>query len=180
MENVSLQHHGVKGMRWGVRRKVRGHGGPGIYFNKERRLEGAKRDLKVLDDGGHLSVGMTKKRQAVLDNRDRERLNRIINKSTNDKNSSQSDDHKAVASLRQKHISELSNAELKKLNERMNLEQNYKRMNKNTVQKGIAIVAASAATMNTILNLYDNSNRLVNAGKNVGDKIINAVGHMRT
>lgn len=181
MENNSLQHHGVKGMRWGVRRKIRGHAGPGVYIGKKRQLEGAKRDLKVLDDGGHLSVGMTKKRQAALDNRDRERLNQIINKSSkvsNTKKSIQSNDHREVSNLRKKKLSEMSNAEIQKINNRTQLEQNYKRLHPSSVKKGIAVVAASAATMNTLLNLYNNSDKIVKAGSKVSNKIIDVAGDM--
>lgn len=82
MSECELQHYGVKGMKWGVRRKrevkprygrriVRGHAGPGIYVNKKRRLEGDKRDLDYINKGGHLSIGVTKKRQAALDARDK-------------------------------------------------------------------------------------------------------------
>ena len=93
MMDAELKHYGVKGMKWGqnifskekpknrgVRRIIRGHGGPGIYIGEKRRLAGARRDLKVLDEGGHLSVGTTKKRQAAYDKRDRKKLNKIIEK----------------------------------------------------------------------------------------------------
>ena len=91
MPEYVLYHHGVKGMKWGVRKKstvkpnygrrmVRGHGGPGVYFNKERRLAGDKRDLDYLNKGGHLSVGVTKKRQAALDARDKQLIEKRIAK----------------------------------------------------------------------------------------------------
>lgn len=85
--NEELYHYGVKGMKWGVRnsvkpgygkRMVRGHGGPGVYIGKKRQLAGDKRDLEYLNKGGHLSVGVTKKRQATLDARDKRLIeNRI-------------------------------------------------------------------------------------------------------
>ena len=77
MSEVYLQHHGVKGMKWGVR-KVRGHAGPGVYVNKRRQLPGDKRDLNTLNKGGHLSVGLTKKRQEAFDNRDKTALEKRI------------------------------------------------------------------------------------------------------
>lgn len=82
--NNELYHYGVKGMKWGVRRALRGHGGPGIYGGSaKRRLAGYKSDLKVLDDGGHLSVGATKKRQDAYDRRDRANLEKRIAKTEN-------------------------------------------------------------------------------------------------
>jgi ribosomal protein L15 len=90
---TELYHHGVKGMKWGVRKKrygvgarvVRGHAGPGVYVgSKKHQLEGYKRDLDILDKGGHLSVGMTKKRQEKYDRRDRKALEQKISKLENE------------------------------------------------------------------------------------------------
>ena len=76
----TLQHHGVKGMRWGVRR-ARKHAGPGRYVTKKRQLDGDKRDLETMKKGGHLSVGLTKKRQEAFDRRDKAALEKRIDKS---------------------------------------------------------------------------------------------------
>ena len=86
--NAELYHHGVKGMKWGVRKKhsytarvIRGHAGPGVRIGSaEKRLAGAKKDLERLDRGQHLSVGLTKKRQDQYDARDRKALNKKITK----------------------------------------------------------------------------------------------------
>lgn len=72
-----LMHFGVKGMKWGVRR-ARGHTGPGRYATRKRQLDGDKRDLETLNKGGHLSVGVTKKRQTALDARDKAVLEKRI------------------------------------------------------------------------------------------------------
>ena len=82
MYENEIYHHGVKGMKWGVR-KARGHAGPGKYIGKKRQLAGYKRDLETLDKGGHLSVGITKKRQEMYDKRDRANLEKGIAKLEN-------------------------------------------------------------------------------------------------
>lgn len=123
-----LYHHGVKGMRWGVRR----------YQNK---------------DGSLTPAG--KKRY-----------------------DSMSDDAKEAVRLRQKSPSQMSNAELRKLNERTQLEQNYSRLHPNAVQRGVKIASTVAAGLGTAMTLYNNSDKVVQLGKKVGDKIVDAVGNM--
>ncbi len=91
-----LEHHGVKGMKWGVR-------------NKKSRVK-------------KLST-----------------------------------DHKTAANLRKKKPHELSNKQLQKVNARMNLEQNYRRLNPGKVEaghravKGLLGVATTATTAYTLI-----------------------------
>ena len=68
METYYLAHHGVKGMKWGVRKK---------RYSQSAR---ARRDLEALNNGQHLSRGLTKKRQAAYDARDRAALEKRIAK----------------------------------------------------------------------------------------------------
>ena len=89
-----------------------------------------------------------------------------------------SDDYVTAKSLKKKKISQMSNAELRKLNERQNLERQYKQMNKSHIAKGIAFIASAAAITNTAVNLYNNSNKLVSIGKSTGNKIIDAAGNI--
>lgn len=74
-----LMHYGVKGMKWGVR-KLRGHAGPGRYLTRKRQLDGDKKDLRYIENGGHLSVGLTKKRQENFDKRDKASIEKRIAK----------------------------------------------------------------------------------------------------
>ena len=113
-----LYHHGVKGMKWGVRR----------YQN---------------EDGTLTAAG--KKRAA--------------------KQESWSDDAKSAHELKSKSVSEMSNKELKQLNERVRLEQEYSRLNPNTAQKGWKYVVGVVGVTGTVIALYNNSNRLIDIGK---------------
>ena len=71
-----LTHYGVLGMKWGVRRR-RVTGG---YLTKSRQLKADKLNLERMNKGKHLSVGITKKRQAAYDKRDRAILEARIKK----------------------------------------------------------------------------------------------------
>lgn len=77
-----LQHHGVKGMKWGIRR------------------------------------------------------NRTQSSGTSRRKSKQSDDHVRAKELKKKKLSQLSNAELKELNNRMNLESQYRNLKRQNVSAG--------------------------------------------
>lgn len=150
--NHELYHYGVLGMKWGVRkdrrpgnvsRLVRGHAGPGVYIGKNRQLEGAKKDLKILDNGGHLSVGLTKKRQEQYDKRDRAALEKKISKLESKNTTSNakpkrvpSEDHLEAKRLKKKKLYEMTNKELETLNRRMQLEQNYKNLNRQQISRG--------------------------------------------
>ena len=79
-------------------------------------------------------------------------------------------DAKEVSKIKKKKVSEMSNEELRKANNRLQLEQNYSRLNPNTVKKGMMFVGATVATMNTALNLYNNSDKLIKAGRRVVNK----------
>lgn len=116
-----LQHWGIKGMKWGVRR----------YQNKDGSLtpEGQKRYDEM------------------------------------------SDDAKYSYDRKKKDISQMSNAELKKLNERRRLEQEYGKLNPTTVKKGWSYVGATVGVMGTVLALHNNSKQLIN----IGERAVNAI-----
>lgn len=67
-------------------------------------------------------------------------------------------DAKAVAPLRKKKPSQMTNEELRKLNERMQLEQNYKKLNPNIAVRGKKYVAATIGTVGLGVTLYSQIN----------------------
>lgn len=82
-----------------------------------------------------------------------------------------SDDARTAEKLKKKKLGEMSNTELRKLNERQNLERNYRQLNKSHIEKGMAFVTSAAATTGTIIALYNNSGKLINIGKKFVKKI---------
>lgn len=76
-----------------------------------------------------------------------------------------SDDAREASVIKKKSIGQMTNAELRKANERTRLEQEYSRLNPSTVKKGFTFVVATAGVMNTALNLYNNSDKLIKLGK---------------
>ena len=97
-----LAHHGVKGMKWGVRKRV-------------------KNTVKSL------SSKRTK---------------------------NYSSDYKKTRTLRRKSSKELSNEQLKMLNKRMNLEQEYNRLSTQTTNRGINVARNIVSAAGTIGGLY--------------------------
>lgn len=60
----------------------------------------------------------------------------------------------------------MSNAELRKLNERQNLEFQYKRQNSN-IKKAAAIVGSTAAVLGSINTIKNTTPQLINYGKSI-------------
>jgi len=81
-----------------------------------------------------------------------------------------STDYKKTAPYRNKHPKELTNRQLRVVNERINLEQNYRRLNPSTVHKGQSMVKEALAIAATGAALYKVLNgpvgkRLIDLGK---------------
>ena len=108
-----LYHHGVLGMKWGVRK-----------------------------DRSHSSGSRRKKSTRHM-----------------------SQDAREASVIKKKSVSQMSNAELKKINERSRLEQEYSRLNPSTVQKGLKFAGVVAAGMGTVVALYSNGGKIIEIGK---------------
>ena len=142
-----LYHWGVLGMRWGHRkgkytkRLTRLHGGPGIRFGTKRQLSGDKEDLKYLKNGGHLSIGLTKKRQAAYDARDKKLIEARIKKNQDKLNrNKESRDYRRSKAIQKKSIKSMSNRELDIVNNRLTKEKNYRTNKVDKYLKGAIIV----------------------------------------
>lgn len=129
--NDVLAHYGVLGMRWGHRNAHT------QMLTAKRQLDMDKRKLRQLDSGKHLSVGFGKKRQAAYDARDREYLKKNIEKNEERLRPSKlSEDHVKKTTTQKKRLEEMSNKELQELNNRLQLERNYKSLKNDDVAPG--------------------------------------------
>lgn len=152
MNNNYLAHYGILGMRWGVRRNP-----------AERQLTVDKRDLERLNNGRHLSVGLTKKRQAAYDKRDKTILEKRIEANE------QKVANKAAkkATKKKPSVKEMSDEELRKVVNRLQMERQYSQLSESSVSKGkeyaqkiIKAGTTVAAVTTTALTLYNNAEKI--------------------
>lgn len=104
------------------------------------------------------------------------RRGRSSGSSKNRRASKMSDDARNAAKLKKKRVSELSNAELRWLNDRQQLEQNHARLNPSKVKRGLAAATGIVGTATATLALAKNSKKLVNEGRMIIDNIYDRVG----
>ena len=87
-----------------------------------------------------------------------------------------SDDARDSAQLKKKRVGEMSNAELRRLNDRQQLEQNHARLNPSKVKKGLAVATGIVATATTAATIYNNSSKLIKDGKNMANRVYEHFG----
>lgn len=158
MDSNELYHHGIKGMKWGVRR----------YQNKDGSLTnaGRKREAKQLaKNWKNGSPPNTVKVKAKYDKKTGTYRVTEYRKVKNNPTRGWSKDAKAAYTMKKKGVKGMSNAELKKVNERRRLENEYRNLNPNKVKSGLKYVTAVAGGMGTVIALYNNSNTLIGIGK---------------
>ena len=119
MDN-ELYHHGILGMKWGVRR----------YQNK---------------DGSLTSAGKKRIREKDMSN--------------------WSEDAKKFNALKKKSVNEMSDSELRSYTNRVNLEQQYNKLNPSAFKKGMTYAAGAAAAMGTAATVIANSQKLIKIGQ---------------
>lgn len=101
--------------------------------------------------------------------RAQKRLDRIDRKS---KKGNWSPEATEVAKIRTKKVSQMTNTELNKVNNRKNLERNYSQLNPGAVKKGLAIAGTVAGALGTVVALQANGGKVIKLGKDVAKKII--------
>lgn len=83
-----------------------------------------------------------------------------------------SEDAAEAAKIKKKKVSEMSNAELNKLNTRQNLERSHKQLNPSVIKKGLRVTAGVAAGLGTIVAIHTNGGKVINIGKDIVSKFI--------
>lgn len=135
MENNVLMHHGVRGMKWGVRRFQNKDGTLTAAGKKryEKEMAKLKEEEKVVKNREKVKAQQTKleQKKAALEERKRalDEDEKKPAKKTPAKESKPADP-------RQKTLSELDDRELEAVVRRMNLEERYKQLNPPQVSAG--------------------------------------------
>ena len=78
-----------------------------------------------------------------------------------------SEDAKETSTLRKKSIHQMTNAELRKLNERLNLERQYTSLQPSTLDRGLKYVQTANNIFNTTYNAAKNIRTVVKIGKQI-------------
>lgn len=163
MGNDYLAHYGILGMKWGIRRTPAQLGR--TMITRKRQLAADKSDLERLNSGKHLSVGFTKKRQEAYDKRDKAALERRI------KANEQKITDKALkkAAKKKPSVKEMSDDELRKVVNRLQMERQYSQLSESSVSKGKEYAqkifkagTTVAAVTTTALTIYNNAERIKN------------------
>lgn len=151
-----LYHYGVKGMKWGIIRKR----------NNEARKAGERARKETIAKRTDKGLGSFRRVNNAAKSAKKQAIKSSLKSSRASKpQKNYSQDYKESREIKKKHVSEMSNEELKKLNKRMNLEQDYKRLNPNYVQRGLKFAGAVVGATGTILALQNNSERLIKMGR---------------
>lgn len=100
--------------------------------------------------------------------RAQKKLDRIDRRSKKEKWSAEATE---VAKIKTKKVSQMTNAELNKANNRKNLERNYSQLNPGAVKKGLIAAGAVAGALGTVTAIYSNGGKVIDIGKKVVGRI---------
>lgn len=182
MNNNELYHYGVLGMKWGVRKAKQ-------YEYKadrlSRKIDDKKSKGKILTVRDGTKIRAIANFRSRANDLKANRKVSISERNINAKNAmekamqegktynrkiraarklaktrSMSSDAKEAYSLKKKKVSQLSNSELKKLNERQNLERTYKQNNKSKIAIGLAAAGTAITVLGRIGSIEDNIGKI--------------------
>lgn len=100
--------------------------------------------------------------------RAQKKLDRIDRRSKKERWSAEATE---VAKIKTKKVSQMTNAELNKANNRKNLERNYSQLNPGAVKKGLIAAGAVAGALGTVTAIYSNGGKVIDIGKKVVGRI---------
>lgn len=87
-----------------------------------------------------------------------------------------SDDAKEASQIKKKRVSQMSNVELRKLNERQNLERQHFQLNPSVISKGMKYAATAVTITGTVVTLYEKSGKLIEMGKKFTQAVLKMKG----
>lgn len=163
-----LQHYGIQGMKWGVRRYQNEDGtltsaGKARYKDdeKSKTVDELKKEYGKLEDQMTYGKHADKKKNASLE----KRMKEIEDLMNSKKTTSAHEDHTKARD--KKKVSEMSDKELRDRLNRLDMERRYNQLNPGTVSKGkdylnktIKVGTTVATVTTTALTIYNNYNKI--------------------